>query len=243
MRILFTLFLSVIILSAFAQKKKQNAFPFGYIHQLPIGDLAERFGDNSSIGCSFFTEKGNNLFYEIQGNYLFGNNVKDSTIFDNLATSTGAIIGADGQYANINLMERGFDVHLMLGYAFHTNESDLSGFYLSGGIGFLQHQIFIDTKNQNVPQLDEEYKKGYDRLTSGVSTKWEASYKYYSPNGKFQMYTGINMTLAYTKNRRPYLFDQMEYSPTEMSLDKLLGVNIGIIIPIHRRNEEKFHYY
>jgi hypothetical protein len=131
----------------------------------------------------------------------------------------------------------------MLGYAFHTNESDLSGFYLSGGIGFLQHQIFIDTKNQNVPQLDEEYKKGYDRLTSGVSTKWEASYKYYSPNGKFQMYSGINMTLAYTKNRRPYLFNQMEYSPTEMSLDKLLGVNIGIIIPIHRRNEEKFHYY
>ena len=57
------------------------------------------------------------------------------------------------------------------------------------------------------------------------------------------MYTGIEMTLAYTKNRRPYLFDQMEYTPTERRWDKLVGANIGIIIPVNRRNEEKFHYY
>jgi hypothetical protein len=243
MRTLCTFLLTLFITSSFAQEKKQSAFTFGYTHQLPIGDLAERFGDNSSIGCSFFIEKENNLFYGIQGNYLFGNNVKDTTIFENLTTSTGALIGADGHYANVNLMERGFDVHAFIGYAYHPKENNLSGFYFSGGLGFLQHQIFIDTKSQNIPQLDEEYKKGYDRLTSGVSTKWETSYKYYSPNGKFQMYAGMNMTVAYTKNRRPYLFDQMEYTPTEMSLDKLLGINIGIIIPIHRRNEEKFHYY
>ena len=243
MKPLFTLLLSIIISSAFAQEKKQNAFSFGYTHQFPVGNLSERFGDNSSIGFSFFTEKENNFFYGIQGNYLFGNNVKDSSIFENLTTSTGALIGADGHYANVNLMERGFDIYLMAGYAFHIKKSDLSGFYLSGGVGFLQHKIFIDTKNQNIPQLDEDYKKGYDRLSSGLSTKWEASYKYYSPNGKFQMYSGINMTVGYTKNMRPYLFDQMEYSSNEMNLNNLLGINIGIIIPIHRRNEEKFHYY
>ena len=243
MRIFLTLFLTVIILSAFAQEKKQSAFAFGYAHQLPVGDLSERFGDNSSIGFSFLIEKENNLFYGIQGNYLFGNNIKDSTMFNNLTTSTGALIGADGHYANINLMERGFDVHAFVGYALHPKENNLSGFYFSGGLGFLQHQIFIDTKSQNVPQLDEDYKKGYDRLTNGVSTKWEASYKYYSPNGKFQMYTGMNMTLAYTKNRRPYLFDTMEHTPDKGSWDNLLGINMGIIIPIHRKNEEEFHYY
>ena len=95
-------------------------------------------------------KKENNFFYGIQGNYLFGNNVKDTTIFDNITTSTGAIIGAEGQYANINLMERGFDAHLFIGYALHFNEQNLSGFYFSSGLGFLQHQIFIDTKNQNV---------------------------------------------------------------------------------------------
>ena len=243
MRTLTTLCFICCFLTSFAQKNKQSTIAFGYTHQLPIGDLADRFGDNSAIGVSFMKEKENNIFYGIQGNYLFSNNVKGTTIFDNITTSTGAIIGADGQYANINLMERGFDAHLFIGYALHFNEQNLSGFYFSGGLGFLQHQIFIDTKNQNVPQLDEEYKKGYDRLTNGISTKWNASYKFYSPNGKFQMYAGVNMIIAYTKNKRPYLFDKAEYTPKTRSWDNLLGINLGVIIPIHRKNEEEFHYY
>jgi hypothetical protein len=57
------------------------------------------------------------------------------------------------------------------------------------------------------------------------------------------MYAGMNMTIAYTKNKRPYLFDKAEYTPNTRSLDNLLGINMGVIIPIHRKNEEEFHYY
>jgi hypothetical protein len=96
---------------------------------------------------------------------------------------------------------------------------------------------------RNVPQLDEEYKKGYDRLTNGISSKWEATYRYYDKGGKFQMYAGVNMTLAYTSIQREYLFDKMEYTPNTKSWDKLAGVKVGVIIPIHRKNEEEFHYY
>ena len=243
MRTLTTLCLFFLFMNSFAQKNKQIAITLGYTHQLPIGDLADRFGDNSSIGFSFFKEKENNLFYGIEGGYLFGNNVKDSSLFNYINTSAGAIIGADGTYANINLSERGFDVHAFVGYAYHPKENDLSGVYLSLGAGFLQHQIFIDTQNQNVPQLNEEYKKGYDRLTNGISTKWEASYKFYSPNGNFQIYAGLNMTIAYTKNKRPYLFDKSEYTSNTGSWDNLIGINMGVIIPINRKNEEEFHYY
>jgi len=140
-------------------------------------------------------------------------------------------------------MERGFDAHAFVGYAYHTQKNNLSGVYLSAGVGFLQHQIFIDSKSQNVPQLDEEYKKGYDRLTNGISTKCEVSYKFHSPNGKFQMYAGMNMTIAYTKNKHPYLFDKAEYTSNTGNWDNLLGINMGVIIPIHRKNEEEFHYY
>ena len=106
-----------------------------------------------------------------------------------------------------------------------------------------RYACLIDTKNQNIPQLDEDYKKGYDRLANGISSKWEAIYRYYDKSGKFQMYAGMNMTVAYTKNRRPYLFDKMEYTPNKGSWDNLLGINMGVIIPIHRKNEEEFHYY
>ena len=230
-------------LTCFAQKNKQSAFTFGYIHQLPIGDLQERFGDNSAIGFSFMQEKETDFFYGIKASYIFSNNVKDTTILENITTSTGAIIGGDGQYANVNLMQRGFDAHLFIGYALHFNKKDLSGLYFSTGIGFLQHQIFIDTKSQNVPFLDENYKKGYDRLTNGISSKWEATYRYYDKSGKFQLFGGFNMTLAYTKIQREYLFDDMEYTPNIRSWDKLAGIKIGIIIPIQRKNEEEFHYY
>jgi hypothetical protein len=243
MRTLITFFFICLFFTCFAQKNKQSAITFGYTHQFPIGKLSERFGDNSSIGFSFFKEKENNLFYGVEGGYLFSSNVKDSSIFENITTSNGAIIGADGTYSNINLMQRGFDIHAFFGYAYHPKENNLSGFYLSMGLGFLQHQIFIDTKGENVPQLNEDYKKGYDHLTNGISTKWEISYKYYSSNGKFQMYTGINMTNAFTKNKRLYLFDKEEYTSNVGSWDNLFGVNIGVIIPIHRKNEEEFHYY
>ena len=83
-----------------------------------------------------------------------------STIFENISTSDGYIIAGNGQYTNIDLMQRGFDTHLFTGYAFHFKESSLSGIYVFQGIGYLQHQIFIDTRQQNIPQLDENMKKG-----------------------------------------------------------------------------------
>ncbi len=243
MRTLTTFFFICLSLTSVAQKNKQSAITFGYTHQLPVGQLAERFGDNSYIGFSYLKERENNFFYGIEGGYLFSNNIKDTSIFDNITTSNGAIIGADGRYSNINLMQRGFDAHAFIGHAYHLKENSLSGLYLSAGMGFLQHQIFIDTKNQNIPQLNEEYKKGYDLLTNGISTKYEISYKHYSPNGRFQMYAGMNMTIAYTKNKRPFLFDKSEYTPNTGSWDNLIGINMGVIIPIQRKNKEEFHYY
>ena len=57
------------------------------------------------------------------------------------------------------------------------------------------------------------------------------------------MSTGINYTMAYTKNQRDYNFKENEYYPNSKSWDKLLGFKIELIIPIHRKNEEKFHYF
>ena len=77
MRTLIIFCFTFLGVTCFAQKNKQSAFDFGYTHQLPIGNLAERFGDNSAIGFSFMQEQESNIFYGIQGNYLFSNNVKE----------------------------------------------------------------------------------------------------------------------------------------------------------------------
>ncbi len=130
-----------------------------------------------------------------------------------------------------------------LGYAFHRTEKSLSGIYLSQGFGYLQHQIFIDTKNQNIPQLSEEMKEGYDRLSSGFSMKSSVDYKYYHEKGRLQISAGINYTIAYTKNQRSYDFAKNQPYPNTRKWDKLLGFKVEIIIPINRQNDEQFHYF
>jgi hypothetical protein len=243
MRNILFILLSAVFINLKAQENKQSAFTFNYTYQIPTSDLANTFGDNSAIGASYFSETANNLFYGIEVNYMFGNDVKDSTLFDNISTSSGGIIDAAGHYSNINLLQRGFDAHIFAGYAFHFTENNLSGIYLSQGFGYMQNQIFIDTKNQNIPQLNEEMKRGYDRFSNGFSTKLSADYKYYHKKGKFQISSGVNYTMAYTKIQRTYDFSNKEHYSSERKWDQLLGFKLEVIIPIHRKNEEEFHYY
>tara|TARA_B100001250_G_scaffold334074_1_gene299887 strand:+ start:29989 stop:30735 length:747 start_codon:yes stop_codon:yes gene_type:complete len=237
------LLISIVFLNTSAQNYRQSTFSFNYNYQIPIGNLANSFGNSSAIGGSFLVETRSNVLFGFEVNYLFGDNIKDSTIFNNISTSNGAIIGADGYYANINVMQRGFDCYLFTGYAFHLTKNNLSGIYLSQGIGYLQHQIFINTKNQDIPQLNEEMKEGYDRFSSGFSTKLSIDYKYYHKKGRFQISSGVNYTMAYSKNQRTYDFANNSYYSNKTSLDQLLGYKIEIIIPIQRKNEEKFHYF
>ena len=216
---------TLLSLKANSQDNKQSAFSFNYNYQLPVGDLANTYGNNSAVGASYFLEKNNNIILGLEANYIFGNNINDEGIFKNITTSSGAIIDGDGRYANVNLMQRGFDA------------------YLSQGFGYLQHQIFIDTKNQNIPQLSEEMKEGYDRLSSGFSMKSSIDYKYYHEKGRLQISAGINYTIAYTKNQRSYDFAKNQPYPNTRKWDKLLGFKVEIIIPINRQNDEQFHYF
>ena len=52
---------SIIFLNLNAQENKQSAFSFNYNYQIPIGDLANTFGNSSAIGASYFLEKSNNI--------------------------------------------------------------------------------------------------------------------------------------------------------------------------------------
>ena len=57
------------------------------------------------------------------------------------------------------------------------------------------------------------------------------------------MFAGIDYTMAYTKNRRSYDFNNMVSLNDELRIDQLLGLHIGLIFPVNRKNTEEFHYY
>ena len=59
----------------------------------------------------------------------------------------------------------------------------------------------------------------------------------------YRIIFGLEAICAFTKNRRPYLFNQMKYASTDLRKDILLGVRCGFILPIAGKNTEEFHYY
>ena len=101
-------------------------------------------------------------------------------IFNDISTENGFVIDGNGTYANIILLQEGFSSNLYAGYAFCFDESNPTGIYLSTGIGFLQHRIRIDTKNQYIPHLNNDYKQGYDQLANGFNTNFSIDYIYYA---------------------------------------------------------------
>ena len=66
---------------------------------------------------------------------------------------------------------------------------------------------------------------------------------YFSKRNSVKYNIGVEFINAFTKNRRTYDFAAMEEYDNNLKTDELIGFKFGIIIPINRSNEEKFHYY
>jgi len=242
-KVLFFLFcFSTMQILAQEKKSSLTAILFDYTHQFPMADLQESFGDNSSIGISVIRKTTDNWLFGMDGSYIFGEKVKNENLFDNIATEDGSIINEDGLFANILTFERGFSAFLLGGKAFTFAESNASGIYVVVGIGYMQHKIRIQTQEDFIPHLSEEYKKGYDRLSGGISMKVNANYMYFSKKNNIKFVAGVELIKGWTKNLRAYNFDEMQYTSDSNRNDILLGIKAGFIIPIFKKNTEEFHY-
>ncbi len=239
--------LSLSFLNVFSQEKKiidfnNKIIQFNYTFQVPINELAIDFGTNSALGLSFLNNK-NDFLFGLDANFIFGNNVKNDSLLQTISTEEGWLINASGELDTILLYERGWNSHILFGKSFRFDENYLTGIYIYGGIGYLQYKIRLESNKTDLPQIDEDYIKGYDKFTNGISTKLCVDYMYFSKRNFVKYNIGVEFINAFTKNRRSYDFAAMEEYDNNLKIDQLVGLKFGIIIPINRNNEEKFHYY
>jgi hypothetical protein len=233
--------LCLSFLNVFSQDKKITDFnskiiQSNYTLQVPINELATDFGTNSALGLAYLSNR-NDFLLGLDVNFMFGNNVKNDSLLQTISTEEGWLINASGELDTILLYERGWNSHILFGKSFRFDEKYLTGIYVYAGIGYLQHKIRLESNRTDLPQIDKDYIKGYDKFTNGISAKLCVDYIYFSKENSVKF---IN---AFTKNRRSYDFAAMEEYDNNLKKDQLLGVKFGIIIPINRNNEEKFHYY
>ncbi len=209
---------------------------------IPGGDLADRFGNNFTIGGVFQLKTRNNLVVGLDGQFLFGNKVKENTILDSLITGQGGIISAQGEFADVVLYQRGFKFEVKAGKIFPVlGPNRNSGLFTSLGAGILQHKIRIENTGSSIPSIEKDYKKGYDRLTNGFCYTLFAGYMNFSNNRLVNFYAGFEFTQAFTVNRRSFNFDTREQDQKQRK-DMLFGIRAGWVIPIYKRAPKDYYY-
>ncbi len=214
-----------------------------YSYQLPLGDMADRFGGNSAIGGIFGFKNGKNWMFGVEGSYLFSNNVKDIGQLENISLGGNVLIRSDGRLESIFLVERGFTVQGFIGKMISFKKPNVnSGLVVKLGVGAIQHKIRLIGDKEYLPQISGDYLKGYDRLTSGFLLTPYLGYQYMSLNKRINFYGGIEFHLGLTKGRRAWNYDTNTPGDGRRT-DMLIGFKGGWIITRYVAHTEKYYYY
>ncbi|NEQ49992.1 MAG: hypothetical protein F6K11_07655 [Leptolyngbya sp. SIO3F4] len=215
---------------------------FAYTLQFPGGDLADRFGRNSAVGGGIYYKTKRNWIFGGSGSFIFGNDVKDLSMLDLFRDENGGIPGTTGLYANVVVFQRGFTAQGQVGKIFPWfGPNPNSGIMVLGGLGMMQHNIRYQDDVQEVPLLNGDSEKGYDRLTNGLMLSQFIGYRYLGNKRLLNFIFGFEAMQGFTQNRRGYNYDTGQ-PDTESRLDLLYGVKVGLSLPLYKRVPKEFYY-
>lgn len=221
-----------------------NLFHLGvaYSYNLPGGDLSARFGNHNTVSIHFNYKLKNNFNFAVHGAYLFGKEISEPGFLQNLATSNGLILGANGAEAAINFAQRGWLTYASAGYIWSFNAPNPnSGIQFNLGLGYMWHKIKIEDRDNVVFQFQDDYIKGYDRLTGGLLANVYLGYRFFGNNKWLNWFAGIEYGQAFTQSLRKYNYDTQ--SPDlKNRQDSYLGFKVGWMILFHKKAPKEFYF-
>lgn len=210
---------------------------------MTAGDMYERWGFNSAVGLDIDYKFKSNFTVGADGSFLFGNRLKQPEIFDNVINSYGTITSlGTGEPAAVLFNLRGVNANLKVGYVFNRfGNNPNSGLWITLGGGFLLHHINIESIYDVVPQLEGDYRKGYDKLTTGFSSSQFIGYLYQADRRFINFYAGIELTEGFTRNIRTYNFDSGG-PENEQRYDCLYSFKFGWMVPVYKRQPREYYF-
>ena len=214
-----------------------------YARQFPGGDLSSRYGDSNSLGLLFNVKTAKNWVFGVDGTFIFGNDVHEPGLMSNLFTENNEIIDNTGHVATIQIQQRGFTAFATGGRVFNViGPNSNSGLLVKLGVGFIQHKIRIEHALNKITQLEDEYLKGYDRLTNGFGLSQFVGYYHMDSKRLSNFFIGIESNQGFTQSRRDFNFDT-GIADTQPRFDLLLGIRAGWVIHLYSREPEEFYTY
>ncbi|MFK8038075.1 MAG: hypothetical protein AB8B74_07285 [Crocinitomicaceae bacterium] len=213
-----------------------------YKASLPGGDFAKRWGFSNALGAEINFKLKSNWSFGLESQFLFGNSFKELSIFDNLINEDGNITNLEGNQGDVLFLLRGANFTGQIGYVFtQVGKGPNAGLWVNGGIGFQMHKIRIEHTYDELPQLEDSYLKGYDKLAMGIVTKQFIGYLQQGNRKYLDFYGGFEFTQGFNKNVRTFNFDT-EGPENELRFDLFYGLKIGWMIPIYKRQLQEYYY-
>jgi len=208
----------------------------------PGGDMADRFGKANTFGLTYAYKLHSNFYGELSYSYIWGGDVRETNILDKIKTSSGNVIDPQGLLNPIDMELRGFSFFMGAGKIFPViGPNPNSGLFFSLHGGFLQHKIYFSYQAKNIPQLQGDYAKGYDRLSNGLAIKENIGFINLSNSNFLNWTLGFEFIQAFTENRRDWNIDTRQ-KDTKKRLDLLFGINLQIRVPFYKRAPQTFYY-
>ena len=211
------------------------ALPFiqvHYLYQQPEADMGNRFDANSAIGGGVYYKNRYNWSYGLTASFLFGGSVREENLFGSIATHDGRLVTSGGRLTTVETDMRGLRVMGSLGKIFPwIGPNPNSGVSLQLGAGLLQHRINFANNQSDVPQIQGDYQKGYDRLTNGFALVPQLTYLRFDNENFINVRAGLDLTLAWTQSRRDWNYAENR-AIDEARFDVLIGFKGAWVFPI-----------
>lgn len=246
-RLVFTLLMLAGIFQMQAQQRdpQQQAWLIqpSFAFQFPGGDMSERFGNNMTAGLAVGYKLPGNWIVGVDAQYLFSDKVKNiGQLLNPVLTGRGQILNQTGNYATVSVSQRGTYGSFDLGKTLPLLSANAnSGISLQAGAGYLVHWVHISNSGNDSPQINGEYKKGYDELTGGFMLKQSLGYTYLSSNRRINFRASFEVLEGFTENWRGYSYSTgQEVSGSR--LDLLYGFRIQWILPIYQSASDQYYY-
>jgi len=210
-----------------------TSFQFGYSPAFTIGMLSNKVNMIHNICPSFSYKNTKNWLFQVQLNLLLGNKSLENETASMIYSEIGVPINTEGRLEEVRPRFQGFNFQIDAGKLLKpSSHNKNSGIYGLIGLGFFQHKIKFVYTGQLVPQLEDPYVKGYDRLTNGLAVTQFLGYRHYSNRNNLNYQIGLEVVEGFTKNRRTWNYDTFGPDNTQR-LDIYFGLKFAIILPFY----------
>jgi hypothetical protein len=241
---LFFLIVFGLAIPVFAQNPSSGPISVSILkmhgsYQFSAADFANRFGDHVNIGFEFGRKTKSNWWFGISAQYLFGNQVRDLSIFDGFTNGSGVVFTETGVQADMSLRLRGLAATATIGKVFPIiGPNKNCGLLVKLGLGYLEHKIYVNNTGFYANILTDDYLKGFDRLSGGFYMQQFVGYLHLSDKKLINYYFGLEISEGFTSSIRKFNYttglpDNGQY------FDMMIGIKAGWMLPFFKRADKE----